>query len=284
MKIFVLGLGYTGKEIARELVQAGHEVWGMNRSGEGAPEGTRGLAGDVSTGGGLAGLNTLPPVDWMVSALSGTGRRGAEYEKVVVCGPVRVVNSLRWLGARKVMFLGSTGVYGNEGGDWVNEETPPQPRHPAGAAQLRAEEALAKQTDSFCAVRLSGLYGPGRTRLIRQALRKRPWLKPDVWSNQIHRDDVARITRFLLEREAPLPRVLLASDNRPALRREIFEWIRRETGATGGWYDEDHPARSFRDRGNKRVNNTALRGVGYTFRYPTYVEGLAPLLPKRSNT
>lgn len=284
MRIFILGLGYTGRQIACELLGAGHEVWGMNRSGEGAPKGTHALAGDARTREGIAHLAGTPPFDVMVSSLSGAGWRDGEYENVVVKAPSRVVNTLRWRGPRTVLFLGSTGVYGNADGGWVDESTPPHPRHAAGEAQLRAEQALAETTDRYCALRLSGLYGPGRTRLIRQALRMRPCLKPDLWSNQIHRDDVAGIIRFLLERDAPLPRVLLASDNRPALRREIFEWVRRETGAAGGWYDEDHPARSFRDRGNKRVNNAALRSLGYTFRHPTYVEGLAPLLPKSSNT
>ncbi|MCC5846369.1 MAG: NAD-dependent epimerase/dehydratase family protein [Verrucomicrobia bacterium] len=283
MRIFVAGLGFCGRAIALRLAEAGHEVRGVNRSGEGEVAGVRILGGDVLAGDGLRALSAVPPVDLMISALSGTGQADAEaYRRVYVEGPARIADALRWRGARKIWFLGSTGVYGGADGEQVDEETPPDPSHRAGEVQLEAEAALRSAADDTCVLRLSGLYGPGRTRLIRQALRMRPYLKPEIWSNQIHRDDVAGVVAFLTELQEPPPPLLLVSDDRPALRREIFDWIREAAELPEGCYDEDHPGRATRDRGCKRVSNARLRALGAPLRYPDYRQGLAPYLPNRS--
>ncbi len=281
MRIFVAGLGFCGQEIARRLTVAGHEVWGLNRSGRTAGDGGRVIAGNVLDAGGLAALGEVPPVDLMISALSGTGQSDpSAYRRVYVEGPSRIADGLAWRGSRRLWFLGSTGVYGGADGEWVDEETPPEPSHRAGEVQLEAEAALRNAGEETCVLRLSGLYGPGRTRLIRQALRMRPYLKPEIWSNQIHRDDVAGVVGFLAGREVPPPPLLLVSDDCPALRREIFDWIRGETGLPDGCYDEEHPGRATRARGCKRVSNARLRALGTPLLYPDYRSGLAPFLPK----
>jgi nucleoside-diphosphate-sugar epimerase len=281
MRIFVAGLGFSGLRIAERLARCGHEVWGLNRSGQGSVSGVRIVAGDVLACGGLQALSAVPPVDLLISALSGTGQKDQEaYRRVYVEGPARIADALSWGGDRKLWFLGSTGVYGGADGEWVDEETPPEPSHRAGEVQLEAEAALRNAGDETCVLRLSGLYGPGRTRLIRQALRTRPYLKPEIWSNQIHRDDVAGVVAFLAERAEPPPPLLLVSDDRPALRREIFDWVREAAGLPEGCYDEDHPGRATRDRGCKRVSNARLRALGAPLQYPDYRSGLAPFLPK----
>lgn len=281
MRIFVAGLGFCGEAIAGRLRASGHEVWGLNRSGGTAVEGVRAVAGDVLARGGLSGLRVVPPVDLLISALSGTGHAEAEaYRRVYVEGPGRIADGLKWAGPRRIWFLGSTGVHGGADGGWVDEETEPEPGHRAGEVQVEAEGALREAADAWCVLRLSGLYGPGRTRLIRQALRMRPYLKPEIWSNQVHRDDVAGVVGFLAGREAAPPPLLLVSDDRPALRREIFDWVRAETGQPEGCYDEDHPGRATRDRGCKRVSNARLRALGAPLLYPDYRSGLVAFLPK----
>lgn len=282
MRIFVAGTGFTGSRIANALVRAGHEVTGMNRSGRlRDAEGVRMVAGDVLRAGGLKRLKGLPPMDAMVSALSGTGLSdAAKYRELYVEGPARVVEALSWRTRPGVWLLGSTGVYGQSDGGWVDEATPVAPLHRNGEVQVEAEEALAAAVDTASVLRLSGLYGPGRTRLVRQALRKRPWFKPGVWANQIHAEDVAGVVTFLAERRL-WPRLLLVSDDRPAKRKEIFEWVRETAGCPDGLLDEDHPATRGRSRGDKRVDNRRLRELGATLRYPDYRAGLAPLIRER---
>ncbi len=279
MHIHIAGLGFTGSVIAERLLGRGFLVSASNRSGVSEMEGVAVRAVDVLRPESLAALKGLPPVDWMVCALSGTGHAdAAAYRSVYVDGPRRIADGLRWKGSRRILFLGSTGVYGGSDGGWVAEDTEPEPSHGAGEVQLEAEAALRGVADQHTVLRLSGLYGPGRTRLIRQALRMRPYLKPDLWSNQIHRDDVAGTVDFLLVRAEVPPPLLLVSDDRPALRREIFEWVRQASGFPEGCFDEDHPDRATRDRGNKRVCNARLRALGVPLLYSDYRMGLRPYL------
>jgi nucleoside-diphosphate-sugar epimerase len=199
MRIFIAGLGFCGTAAAVRLRMDGHDVLGSNRSGISPLDGLPCVAMDVLSPGGLEGLRAIPePFDLMIHALSGAGLRDpADYRSLVVDGPRRVADALRWSGIRQMWYLGSTGVYGVNDGSWVDEQTPATPLHLNGELQLCAEEALASAAERVCVLRLSGLYGPGRTRLLRQALRKRPYFKADVWSNQIHRDDVAGVLAFL---------------------------------------------------------------------------------------
>lgn len=284
LRIFVAGTGFTGSRILNALQQDGHEVTGMNRSGR-SPEGVEVpvVAGDVLAPGGLRRLSRLEPVDLMISTLSGSSLRDPEdYRRLYVDGPRRLAEAVAWRGEPTVWVLGSTGVYGECGGEWVNEDTPACPLHAKGQVQLDAETAVRQAVPHACVLRLSGLYGPGRTRLVRQALRKRPFFKPEIWSNQIHGDDVARVIAQLVDRTEAPPELLLVSDDQPTQRKEIFQWVRQQMGAPDGLYDEDHPHMRGANRGNKRISNQRLRELGIELAYPGFREGLRPLLANPS--
>ena len=62
--------------------------------------------------------------------------------------PRRVADALKWTAAPRVWMLGSSGVYGEADGGWVDEDTPPAPRHRAGEVQVEAEEALQQRAGS----------------------------------------------------------------------------------------------------------------------------------------
>lgn len=283
MRILVAGTGFTGKRILTRLQKSGHEVWGLNRSGALAEmkEG-RILKGDVLLEDGLKNLAALPEMDLLISTLSGTGQSDPKaYRSVYVDGPRRIVDQLKWRDASRVWMLGSTGVYGVKDGGWVDENTEVNPLHRNGEVQVAAETALASSCMQSCVLRLSGLYGPGRVRLIRQALRKRDFLKPEVWANQLHAEDVAGLVSFLVERKRPPPSLLLVSDAEPALRKDIFTWLRREMNCPEGTLDEDHPTRAQTDRGNKRIDSSRMQSLGYRLRYPSFREGLGELLPTK---
>jgi nucleoside-diphosphate-sugar epimerase len=169
MNIFIAGLGYCGVAIAERLGRDGHAVWGLNRSGRSPDVCARAVAGDVLRPESLAPLAALPPMDLLVSALSGTGQADpAAYRTIYVDGPRRVADALAWAGPRRLWLLGSTGVYGGDDGGWVDEDTPVLPGHGQGEVQVEAEAALRAEADECCVLRLSGLYGPGRIRLVQQ--------------------------------------------------------------------------------------------------------------------
>lgn len=275
MRIFVLGTGYAGSRIAGELTACGHEVVGMNRRK------LRDVVWQAEEGDALSPpprLRQLGAFDAIVGCLSGTGRKDiGEYREIYVEGLRRVVETLTLASNPRVLFLSSTGVYGQHDGELVDESSPTSPVHAQGGVMLEAENMLDELSMDRCALRLSGIYGPGRWRMIQQAMRSRPYLKPDVWANQIHVDDIAGVVRQLFD-QLVWPTRLIVSDDQPSLRREVFDWIRTEAGHPDGFVDEEHGRTATRNRGNRRMNNTRLRELGIHLRYPSYREGYSPLL------
>ncbi len=71
----------------------------------------------------------------------------------------------------RLVYLSTTGVYGDRGGGRVDEDTPPAPQTERAARRLSAENALRAWADSrgvsWCVLRVAGIYGPGRLPLDR---------------------------------------------------------------------------------------------------------------------
>ncbi len=123
---------------------------------------------------------------------------------------------LRWLG-----YLSTTGVYGDRGGGWVDERTPPAPGQPRSRRRLAAEQAwraLAGDRVALDLFRVAGIYGPGRSALDDvRAGRARRVAKPGHAFGHIHRDDIvgAVLAAAIQDRPAGV-RVLHLSDDLPA--------------------------------------------------------------------
>ena len=127
--------------------------------------------------------------------------------------------------------------------------------------------------------RLAGIYGPGRSALLRKFLGGEAVLDPagDRFVNQVHRDDIASALLLLLKRnrETTLPgegssaRIFNVSDNHPATQRECYEWLAsnldRPVPPRGA-----APAKRKRGESNKRVSSTRLQALGWSPRYPTF--------------
>ncbi|HEY8753307.1 MAG TPA: SDR family NAD(P)-dependent oxidoreductase, partial [Arthrobacter sp.] len=124
-------------------------------------------------------------------------------------------------------------------------------------------------------LRLGGIYGPGRTRLIDQ-VRNGVAVIPDEprFTNRIHRDDAAAAIVHLASRDdLPAP-IYVGVDNSPAELGEVLRFLASEMG-----YPEPPvgPAGDARG-GNKRCNNGLLRSTGLDFAFPSFREGYRALL------
>lgn len=276
MRVLLVGAGAAGSCIADACLHAGWEVEAINRTGKHSIAGLRMHAVDVLDPHAVSRFSGR--FDAVVGCLSGTGVEDeGRYRAVYVDGLPGILRRVDWIGEPKVVFLSSTGVYGEQDGAWVCEESPAVPLHRNGEVMLEAESAVRESVRQACCLRLSGLYGPGRTRLVRQSLRKGPIPKAEVWANQIRLEEVGRVVHFLLGLDG-LPPVLHASDDCPATRGEICSWIREQKGCPEGELDEAHSDRVGRNRGNKRISNQKLRQLGYSFLYPDFRSGYADLL------
>jgi nucleoside-diphosphate-sugar epimerase len=125
------------------------------------------------------------------------------------------------------------------------------------------------------AVRLAGLYGPERSALLQKLLSGEAKIDPehDRFINQIHRDDAAAAIRFLLGQAKLERQIFNLVDNQPTLVSECYRWLAAKLSRP---IPPPATSASKRKRGdsNKRVSNAKLRGLGWTPRYPTFVDGM----------
>lgn len=283
MNILILGLGYSAGFFARAALARGWEVTGTVRSAEKAAELSR------------EGIRTLVFGGFGVS--SALAKAVGEADAVLVSvqpaedgdpalGPLRAAlmaaPNLRWIG-----YLSTIGVYGDQGGAWIDETTPPAPTNARTRQRVDIEEAwlqlgrdAGKPVQIF---RLSGIYGPGRNAItkLRSGTANR-LIKPGQVFNRVHVDDIAGVLMASLAQ----PRngaIYNVTDDEPGPPQDVISFAAELTSL------EPPPeipfeqaklspmAASFYGE-SKRVSNALVkREFGYAFRYPTYREALHAL-------
>ena len=287
MRVVIVGCGYVGLELADQLAARGHAVTGVRRSDDGleAVEAVDGVDGAVRADAtDPSSLPELPDADAVVFAASSGGRGAAAAREVYVDGLRNVVEEY---GSRpsppdRLVYTSSTGVYGDHGGSWVDEETPIEPttektRVLAAAEAVALDEAADVGIDGTVA-RFAGLYGPERYRLER-------YLDGPVtagYLNMVHRDDAAGAVRFLLKADVARDEPVLVVDDEPVEKHAFTDWLADECGVPrpekrskterieAGDLSE---AARRRILTSKRCSNDRLRTLGYEFAYPTFREG-----------
>ena len=280
-RLFIFGLGYSGLAIARAAQAAGWSVAGTVRTPAKA-EGlrARGIEAHVFDGTrpiDTAALGHAPHV--VCTIAPGTGGDPA------LGASAAALRGAPWLG-----YLSTTGVYGDRGGDWVDEATPPRPAQPRSIERLAAEQAWqALGGASGAAVtlfRLPGIYGPGRSALdqVRSGMARRID-KPGQVFSRIHVEDIAgAVMAALARREAG--GIFNVADDLPAPSGDVVAFACELLGVAAPpaipW-DEAEPtlspmARSFYAESRRVRNERLKRELGVTLRYPTYREGLRAIL------
>ena len=275
MNILIAGCGYVGAALAVRLAAEGHAVWGLRRRPEGLPDGVRPMAADLSD---AATLRFLPPDLDMVYYTAGAGARTeAAYRSAYVDGPRHLLEALRQQGqrSRRVVFTSSTGVYAQCSGEWVDENSPAEPQHPGGRQLLAGERLFLDGPFPATVVRLAGIYGPGRTRLV-DSLRQGDATyheNPSSYLNLIHRDDCVGALRHLATVARPAS-LYIGVDYQPVERGTLLRWL-------SGVLNTQPPrlvAAAEGRRSNKRCRNGRLVASGYPFQYPTFKHGYSAIL------
>lgn len=275
-RILIAGCGDVGCRLGRRLVDSGYRVWGLRRHPDALPEGLEPLAADLTRPDTLAGLPS--DLDAVVYTAAADGRSDDAYRRAYVEG---VENLLRVVEAqtpppRRLLFTSSTGVYGQTEGEWVDEKSVTRPSRFSGRRVLEGEERFRASPIPSVSLRLGGIYGPGRTRLLRRVASGEAVCPegPALYTNRIHSDDAAGALHHLLERPAP-ESIYLGVDHEPAELCEVLRFLARRLGV-------EPPRTAPRDeaghRGSKRCSSRRLRADGYRFVYPTYREGYDALI------
>ena len=274
--LLIVGLGYTGCAVAAEAQRAGFAVAGTNRclSQTGPATGLRRIAFDAAE-----------PAIATATHLLITAAPGEAGDPVLVryANAISTTPKLRWIG-----YFSTTGVYGDRGGAWVDEDTPAAPASERTQRRIAAEQAWGRFADRRAVdiFRLAGIYGPGRSAFddIRAGTARRI-SKPGHTFGRIHRDDIARAAvAAMVQARATGVRVLNLADNVPEESARVVEEAARLLGM------EPPPlipfakarmsamAQSFWAENRKVSSRKTQAALGIVWRYPSYREGLVAIL------
>ncbi|GJE70596.1 SDR family oxidoreductase [Methylorubrum podarium] len=284
MNLFVFGLGFS----ARHFAERERARFRAVRATVTEPDRARSLAAETGFTVRAFGPGTDDPgiaaelADTDILLISAPPGEGgdtvlARYRDVIAR------SRIRWIG-----YLSTIGVYGDQGGAWIDETTPATPKSARSRDRLAVETAwlaLGAETGKAVQVfRLSGIYGPGRNPIVKlREGRTQRIVKAGQVFNRIHVDDIAATLAASIEH----PRagaVYNVTDDEPAPPQTVTEHAAALTGLPlppeidFETADLSPMARSFYGE-NKRVRNRLIREeLGVRLAYPTYREGLAALV------
>ena len=308
MRVLIVGCGYVGLPLGKELVRQGHEVFGLRRSALAADEmqsaGIHPLLADVTQPETLANLPR--DFDWVVNCTASGGGDADDYRKIYLEGNRNLVAWLAGSPLKKFIYTSSTSVYAQNDGSVVTEKSSAEPDAPTSKVLVETEKLVLAavagcgprvppvltQTHGrdaratiFPAVilRVAGIYGPARGHSFKQFLRGEARIEGDGarWLNMIHRDDLTGVIIAALHDARP-GEIYNAADSEPVSQLDFFAWLAAElkkplppkVGAD---------AEAGRKRGvtNKRVSNAKLRAeLKYQFQFPDFRAGYAAELAR----
>lgn len=290
--VLILGCGYTGLRLGRRLARDGHRVTGTTRSDDRAARledaGLRALRLDLSDPEGLRRLRGEAPevCFYLVPPLRETGPDGSRRYRDPTDD---VLRALRRAPLETFVYGSSTSVYGDRGGEAVDETAVPRPDAPVGRARLEAERSVLAGGWTWDARprigRIAGIYGPGRTMRVAIAEGRYRLVEGlDAWSNRIHVDDLVS-GLIAIWRRGRNGRVYNLCDDLPHRSSDFARLVARLCDLELQTLSPEEAERRWgadrlaRKKGSKRVSNRRLREeLGVELRHPTFREGVPAAL------
>jgi nucleoside-diphosphate-sugar epimerase len=273
--VLIVGCGDLGCAVAERLDQQDFHVSAVRYSQQQVPEGVRLIQADVTQANSLQALAASRP-KILLYCVAANAQSDENYKAHYVDGLRNVLSVLAPLNTlQHVFFVSSTRVYGQQTDALLDEETPALASDFGGQRLLEAESVLAEFDIPATVFRLSGIYGPGRTRLIQLAKTPSHWPAHNSWTNRIHRDDGAAFIAECIvnvDRNTPIARLYLVTDSQPALQYEVLQWLAKEQGVDCSSVTEPSVT------GGKRLSNQRMLNTGFTLQYPNYRVGYRQLI------
>ncbi len=280
----IIGCGYLGQRVAHRWLQSGSTVFATTRSAANAQilsaADIHPIIGDVTAADGSPErLQGLPEVDTVLWAVGFDKDANASYHDVHVGGLLRVLEQTP--NNPRVIFISSTGVWGNEATDDVDESTPACPTREAGQVLLEAEATLGKHPKGPGVVlRLAGIYGPGRLPRVTDIRENKPIpADPDSWLNLIHVDDAVSVICDVSELPSP-ENLYVVSDTTPLRRKEWYSSLAEFTNSPPPRWAAEAPRMRG---GNKRVNSSCIwKDLQKQPHHPNAIDAMKILLQQSS--
>ena len=270
-RVLIAGCGYVGSATADLFHAAGWEVEGWTRSPESGIElsakSYRVRAVDIAEPAAVE--KAAGDFEVVIHCASSRGGGAESYRRVYFDGAKNLIEILR---PGRFIFTSSTSVYAQTNGQWIDETSPAEPRHETGKILRQAEEFVRQEGGTI--VRLAGIYGPGRSALLRKFLSGEARLENGGgrYQNQAHRDDIAA-GLFYLATLPDDPEIVNVVDNEPLTQLECYTWLAEKLSRP---VPPESASSGVRKRGtsNKQVSNRKLRALGWTPRFPTFQVGM----------
>jgi len=271
--VVIAGCGDLGTETGLRFAAQGHPVVGLRRSADRVPAPLTGRAVDLRRE-----VPTVPDDTGVVVVAFAAGSRDVdEYRATYVDGLRNVLDGIAASAADpRLLVVSSTAVYDVADGSVVTEATPAHGGTPTAAVLVEAEALLRERAPGAVLVRLSGIYGPGRERLVTQVREGTAHLAPGTspHTNRIHRDDAAAAIVHLASVPDPAP-TYLGTDDEPSRLDDVLRFLAAELGLPEPTVGEGDARQAG---GDKRLSNALLRSTGWEPRYPTFREGYRAVL------
>ena len=284
-RLFVFGLGYSAVVLARRLRAQGWIVGGTCQSEDkraaAAAEGILAVLFDGHAPMADA-ANVLARATHILSSVPPA--EGGDPVLAHHRNDIAALKSLKWAG-----YLSTTGVYGDTGGDWVDERAGLHPTGPRGQARVDGERAWLDLTHVGVPVhvfRLAGIYGPGRSALdsLRAGTARRV-VKPGQVFGRIHVEDIASVLTASMAQPNP-GAVYNVCDDEPAPPQDVIAYAAALLGMSAppeipyaaAMKTMSAMARSFYDDNRKVANRRIKDELGVKLAYPDYRAGLRALL------
>jgi len=286
--IFIVGCGDIGGRVARLWRLRGLSVRALARSKASAErlrsQGIEPVSGDLDQAESLPQLT----IDGQALYYFAPPADGGDDDP-------RMVNFLHALQQQPlpevVVYLSTSGVYGDRKGAWVDEVTPPQPQTVRAKRRLAAETALREWGRAHgvevVILRVGGIYGPGRLPITR--LQKGlPVLNEaeSGYTNRIHAEDLAAICVAAAERGGP-DRIYNVSDGQSGTMTQYFKAVAERLGmpqpheiSFSEAQQQLSPAMlSYLTESRRMRNQRMLEELEITLSYPDLASGMADLDP-----
>ena len=280
IRLLIAGCGDLGLRVAHQLlIQSNACVWGLRRSIVDDTLHPPGFSWHVADLSKPATLTALPSgITHILFSAAPNARTETEYRDIYFNGLQNIVQSASSPFLKRILFISSTAVYGEHGDEWVDEQTPLSPKNFNGRVLLESEQWLSQfgRNHGLTTInlRLSGIYGPGRTHLLEKLKLGQAGAPtfPIHWVNRIHVEDAASAIIHLMDISMPMDTYLI-TDSTPLPMRTLYEALAKDLG--GPVPPEDSAPRFV---GSKRLSNARLVASGFKLKWPDCREGYASII------
>ena len=276
LKVLIIGCGQLGFSIVNNADSDVFKLYGFSRSLRKSPASIEMHQVDILKTEAIDAIKLVNP-EIIIYAVSADTQSIESYQDHYVLGLKKTYEAILELDHFKhLFFVSSTRVYGQKTTKILSELDIAEPSDYGGEALMEAETVARQLKDKATILRLSGIYGPNRKRMI-QLAQSNPgnWPATNNWSNRIHEEDAARFIVFLMKRimmQESIEPLYLVTDGVPTKQYDVLTWIRNRLQLT-----TDTIELPILENG-KQLQSVLLNQTGFVLKYPDFTYGYEAMI------